>query len=144
MEAAVRDGENTEDGAIDGEPHQLAFLHDVDHPAAGEAADDKRSNEAQTEGERRDAVHRGGKTDLRYVLDVQQRFTENGWDDHQERELGQPFLLVAKQKSGGNGGSRAGKARKHGDGLSDADDEGVPAADFLPLTRFRKVGEGEQ
>ena len=138
------DGEGADDGAVEGEPDEFAFLHDAYHPLAGEAAADEGGEEADGEGEGRDAGHCLADAHLGHVLDVEECFAEYGGYDHEERELREALFLVAQQEACGYGAARAGEAGEDGEGLCDTDDEGVQRRDVLALARTSPVGEGQQ
>ena len=61
---------HTHDGAIDGKPNQLAFLHDADHPFAGDAAEEEGRQEAHNGSHRREASHGFAESHLKHILDI--------------------------------------------------------------------------
>ena len=72
---------------------QFASLDNVNHPFTGEAAADKGSQEAHTERQHAYAAYNGLALDS--LEHVEQGFTQDRGNDHEERELRQPLLLIA-------------------------------------------------
>ena len=85
--------------AVDGEIDEFALLHDVDHPFAGHAARHEGGHEAHRERPHPDAG-RGGFHPVGHSLgDVEDGFAQDGRHHHEERELGQPGLVVAQEQA---------------------------------------------
>ena len=132
------------DGAVECEPDEFALFDQVNHPFACQASAHKGGDEADNEGADGQSGHCGAHTHLCHVLNVEQCLAEDGRNDHEERELSQFLFLVAEEEAGGDGASRTGEARQHGDRLGDTDDEGVPRREIFALAGFGPIGESQQ
>ena len=103
LEKRAHDGDGSGNGTINAEPHELAFLHDVDHPLTCDAAAHKGSHEAN--GKRQDIDVAKRLFALSGLEQIEESLAKDGRYDHEERELCKLLFLVAEEQTCGDGAS---------------------------------------
>ena len=78
------------------------------------------------------------------MTQVEDCFSKNRRNDHEERELSHVLSAVAKEKTCSNGRTRTAETWQDGCCLCQTDDESILDRDVFLLARTHIIGEGEQ
>lgn len=110
--------------AVDRKPYQLTLLHETQHPFAGRAPYHESRYEAYDETGGRD-WSLSFRLSGHYVLNAEQRLSEDRYDDHKERERGYLVAFVSDKYTCGDCSSATAETGKHGDRLGHSYCKGV-------------------
>lgn len=130
--------------AVVSEIDEFAAAHDAYHPLAGSNATDEGGHKAYHEGHHAQVAKGCAESFLGYLDRIKQCLAQNGGNHHQEGELRHVGFVVAEDKSRGDGRTAATQTGQDGHGLCNTYNKGVNQGDALLLSRFAKVGIGQQ